>query len=222
MSQNEEVPNNSLQVHVPEEIEISAFKPVPKSVMDKWKLEAADLIIGGMISGFKTPEAVVSAILTGYELGLPKMASLANIHNIGGRSVLGVNAIQAILKSKDVEFVTVKDYEKVLNKEGKVANYVTSITFYRYSKLLKRVIEETSTYTFKEAQDAGLTEKDVWKKYPRQMLYARAFSLGARRIANDLLLGIYSIEEMSNERNAINFNYTDDGQTIIIDPEQTQ
>ena len=48
------------------------------------------------------------------------------------------------------------------------------------------------------AQAAGLTGKDNWKKYPSDMLFARAISRGARRFAPGIFGGspVYTPDEM--------------------------
>ena len=55
---------------------------------------------------------------------------------------------------------------------------------------------EYGTYSFNDAVLAGLSVKDNWKKMPKLMCYARAFSIGSKRIANDVLNGMCLIEEL--------------------------
>ena len=50
----------------------------------------------------------------------------------------------------------------------------------------------------KDASAAGLTNKDNWKKYPRNMLFARAISNGQKWYAPDVYNGVtvYTPDEM--------------------------
>ena len=56
-------------------------------------------------------------------------------------------------------------------------------------------------FTMAEALAAGLTGKDNWKKYPSDMLFARAISRGARRFAPGIFGGspVYTPDEMGVE-----------------------
>lgn len=51
-------------------------------------------------------------------------------------------------------------------------------------------------FTYIDAQTAGLLEKDTYKLYMKQMISTRAFTLGAREIASDLLHGCYETNEL--------------------------
>lgn len=57
----------------------------------------------------------------------------------------------------------------------------------------------TSSYRYSEAQQAGLVEKDVWIKYQRSLMKARAFTNGASDIASDVIQGMYGINELAME-----------------------
>jgi hypothetical protein len=57
--------------------------------------------------------------------------------------------------------------------------------------------------TFEELDQAGVTRskygvKDNWRKYPRQMLRARAVSEGVRAVDPGIVVGIYTPEEISD------------------------
>lgn len=53
------------------------------------------------------------------------------------------------------------------------------------------------TFTWKQAERAGLTKKDVWAKYPEDMLFGKAMTRAQRRFAPDALVTpAYTREEM--------------------------
>lgn len=78
-------------------------------------------------------------------------------------------------------------------------------TTYKFERELKqpsgnyKTITAYGSFSTIEAQTAELLDKDVWKKYYKRMLDARAFTNGAREIADDLLLGMYSPNELSSD-----------------------
>lgn len=84
---------------------------------------------------------------------------------------------------------------------------VDRITRYVFKRLLRQEdgsfekLTVTSEFRMSDGAKAQLLEKENWIKYPARMLDARAFSTGAREIASDLLLGIYSISELADEAN---------------------
>jgi hypothetical protein len=51
-------------------------------------------------------------------------------------------------------------------------------------------------WTTERAQAAGLTGKDNWNKYPRQMLRARVISEGVRTVFPGVCIGMYTPEEV--------------------------
>ena len=58
-------------------------------------------------------------------------------------------------------------------------------------------------WTMERAKKAGLTGKDNWTKYPRQMLRARVISEGVRTCFPAVCVGIYTPEEVSDFEPAI-------------------
>lgn len=54
------------------------------------------------------------------------------------------------------------------------------------------------TWTIEMARNAGLAGKDIWKKYPRQLLTARCISEGVRTVLPGCIVGIYTPEEVSD------------------------
>lgn len=77
-------------------------------------------------------------------------------------------------------------------------DYVTEYEFKRYRMIngKEREITAISHYSFSEAQNAELFSKDTYKKYARIMIGHRAFVLGARDIADDLLMGCMETTEL--------------------------
>ena len=74
---------------------------------------------------------------------------------------------------------------------------MTEYRFTRFISKYNKVIEThaISHFSYTEAVAAGFFEKDTYKKYPRIMIGHRAFTLGARDIASDVLMGVLEDSE---------------------------
>lgn len=170
----------------------------------------------------KAPEDVVVALMTGKELGLPFVTSVSQIYPINGRPTLGVHIQKAILLKNGVVFEKIEDAkpiyqfatkDKKLLGTGTIAEQpadslkkrIDNRTKYKFTRQIKmangkyKEMTAIGSFSLTEAAEAELTDKDVWTKYWRRMLDARAFTNGAREIADDLLLGIMTPNELDND-----------------------
>ena len=79
-------------------------------------------------------------------------------------------------------------------------------------------MEEITSFTWKDAEGMGLTGKDNWKKMPGFMLWARCLSAGANRIGADLLLGLYTVEELFDhmDENSIRVKRDEEGEIVEV------
>jgi hypothetical protein len=55
-----------------------------------------------------------------------------------------------------------------------------------------------SSFTMKDAAKAGLVNKEVWKAYTKNMLFARAISNAARFYCPEAISGYYTTEELED------------------------
>lgn len=78
-------------------------------------------------------------------------------------------------------------------------DYITTYRFYR--KIGNKDVVAEGTFSYREAISAGCFEKETYKKYPKIMISHRAFVYGAREIANDLIMGCLSTEELKTMQN---------------------
>lgn len=148
------------------------------------KLQVAGLLLkSGMLpSHYKTPEAVLTAILYGRELGFSPIRALNSITVIQGRPTLEAQALKALAIAHGGIIKTVEWTDRVCTLE-----------------CTRGVWTDTATYTLDDAARAGLTTKENWKKMPRAMLYARAVSIVVRNMFADVLGGLYSREEVQDD-----------------------
>lgn len=140
----------------------------------------------GFFKDVQSEAQAIVKVMAGAELGLPPFASMSGISIIQGKPVLGANLIATLVKNDpryDYRPVEHTDTACIIEwKEG------------------GRVVGQ-SAFTWEEATRAQLTGKDNWKKYPSDMLFARAISRGARRFAPGIFGGspIYTPDELGAE-----------------------
>ena len=158
----------------------------PRSMDDAVRL-AQRLHDSHMFSAYGTPQAVLSTVLLGRELGLPAMAALRSVHVIKGRHSLSAQLMVAIiLKSGKA------DYFRLIESTEMICTYET--------KRKGRTEPTTHTFTIDDARTAGLLN-DNWTKMPKPMLRARCSSELARIEYPDLLAGLYTPEELRDANN---------------------
>ena len=120
----------------------------------------------------------------------------------GKTTIIKVPIVESIGSAKEQPKDTAK----------KRIDFRTKYKFTRQIKMANGSYKEMIAYgsfTLIEAKEAGLTDKDVWVKYWRRMLDARAFTNGSREIADDLLLGIMTPSELDT-----NFYVNEKGEEV--------
>jgi len=145
----------------------------------------------GMFKDIKTQAQAVVKILAGRELGLAPLESMTNIYIVNGKVALQAKIIGSLIKKSN-------KYDYIVTK---LDNEECTIAFYVFEVDNKKVEIGKSTFTIKDAARAGIVNKEVWKNYPRNMLFARALSNGARWYTSDVFCG-YTAEELESKREA--------------------
>ena len=163
---------------------------------------------GALPEGLNNPEKIAAVIQYGNELGLPPMVSLNNIAFVKGKTVISSAIQAALLEKHEIAFEFTKNWEEV---DGKIT---TEITFYSYCKIRKQVISKVFSDTWAAMERAGLTAKDIWQKYPKNMLRARVMTFGIKACHPTVMLGIYTAEEILDtlpDEKLQNVNYDENG-----------
>ena len=147
-------------------------------------MQLADMFVkSAMFPDVKTQAQAFVIIMAGRELGFSATASMMGINVLFGRPSLSADLIAALIK---------RDRRYGFNVVTHTANECC-IQFYEYGKLC-----HTETYTIKDAQTAGLMDKNkLWDKYPREFLYARCISKGGNIVCPQRMAGVDISEEMS-------------------------
>lgn len=127
-------------------------------------------------------------VMAGAELGIGPVQSMTGVTIIKGRVTLGASLIAGCVKRSGKY-----DYEVERHEEtGCVLNFFEL-------RGSQRVPIGTSSFTDEDAQRAGLSG-DQWRKYRRNMHFARAVSNGAKWFCPDVFGGpIYTPEELGAE-----------------------
>jgi hypothetical protein len=134
----------------------------------------------------KSPADVLVVMMTGRELGLGTMQALRSVHVIEGKPTLSADLMAGLCARSAVceHFAVVEMTPTVATVETLRKGHPAPLRF---------------SYTIEQARGAGLAGKDNWRKYPEQMLKARAVSIAARAVYPDLMMGIYDPDELGAE-----------------------
>jgi 5'-3' exonuclease len=170
----------------------------PRSIGQAMQLANA-MYKARLFNAYGTPEAVLSTVLMGRELGLQATASLRAFHLIEGKHALAADAMRGLVLRSGVA--------KYFRCVGRTAERVTFETWRNGEPEPFRL-----SYTRDEGRAAfgfydGMPEaarkdretswsKSAWAKHPADMLAARASSKLARLVYSDILFGLYSPEEL--------------------------
>lgn len=126
-------------------------------------------------------QAVVK-VLAGRELGIGPVAAMTGIYIVKGRVTLSANLIGAAIKRSG------RYNYRVLRMD----NEGCDIEFYEHGEAIG-----VSTFDKQDAHTAGLLGGDNWKKFARNMYFARAMSNGAKWYCPDVFAGpIYTPDEL--------------------------
>lgn len=157
----------------------------------------------GFFSDARDASQAVVKILAGRELGLSAITSMTGIFVIQNRVTVGANLIAAKVKSSGkYDYKVVEHTEKAC-----VIDF-----FERKGDSLEKI--GTSSFTVEDARKAGTKNLE---KFPRNMLFARAMSNGAKWYCPDAFSGllVYTPDELG-----ANVEYDDQGNvTKVIDGE---
>jgi hypothetical protein len=143
------------------------------------------LASSGYFADAKEANQAVVKILTGREMGIGPMASMSGIYVIQGKPSLSANLMASAIKRSGKYDYRIREH----------TNEICRIEFFQSGESLGE-----SSFSKEDAQTAGALEgqnKHSWKKYPRNMLFARAMSNGARFFTPDIFGGpVYDPEEL--------------------------
>jgi hypothetical protein len=117
-----------------------------------------------------------------------------NIYNefqVNEKCAIAINKTQAMKLANEGKF-------PIIRVPAVPIDFVTEYKFTRRKNICgeKVVVNATGHFSYSEAQTADLFTKDTYKKYARIMIANRAFTLGAREIADDVIFGVMETSEL--------------------------
>jgi len=155
---------------------------IPEFLAEPMSL-AEVFVKSGCFPSIQSQAQGVVKILAGREYGLTPIQAITELYIVNGRVAMSAKLIAAAIK-KSGKY----DYHV-----DKMDNEECVISFFEiYDKVRTKIGE--SSFTIKDAAKAGIVNKDSWKGYPKQMLYARAMSIGGRSFCPDIITA-YTPEE---------------------------
>lgn len=162
-----------------------------KTIVAGSPIEKDAMLLGAMYASgyFKDMTSLSKAItkaLIGNEMGMGLVQSMNSLYVIDGKVAMDSHAIRntAVMAGYSIKTIDLNEQKCVLEwsvrKDG------------------KEEVLGTSEYTWDDATKAGFTEKSNWRKFPKDMLFARAITRGARMYANQAFANqpVYEREEL--------------------------
>ena len=151
--------------------------------MDDAERAAKAMAASGFFADSKSAAQAVVKILAGSELGFGPFASMTGVNIIQNKPVLAANLMAAAVK-----------------RQGKYNYRVIELTDTGCELAFLEDDQEIgrSKFVKADAEKAQLLAKDNWKKYPRNMYFARALSNGQKWYAPDVFNGatVYTPDEL--------------------------
>jgi hypothetical protein len=128
----------------------------------------------------------VAKILAGAELGFGPVASMTGVNIIKGRVTLSANLMAAAIKRHPHYTYRLREH----SAERCVIDFIES----------GEIVGESS-FSMDDAKQAGLASSENYRKYPKNMLFSRAISNGAKWFCPDVFGGapVYSPDELGAE-----------------------
>lgn len=183
------------------------------------KREAAEAFVkSGFFPDAKQVAQALTKLVYGQSLGLSAAESMSGLYIVKGRVSMSYPTIGRLIKTSGRYDYTVKEHtdkkcsieflkkREFPNKDGKMIwEWVPC--------------GPDSVFTIEEAKIAGLTSNETWRKYPKNMLFARCLSNGARYYCPDALGGtpVYLPDELPNSGLKVDY---DTGE--VVDAEEVE
>jgi len=163
---------------------------IPAMNLSKELLETMSLgdifVKSGMFKDVISQSQAIVKILAGKELELTPLQAMSNLYIVNGK----VGMASQLMASK------IKASGKYDYHIDELSNETCAITFFEGINGNRKEIGK-SVFTKDDAIKCGLVNKDCFKSYPKNMLFARALSNGFRWYCPDALkINVYTQEEL--------------------------
>ncbi len=177
---------------------VKADSPIASQAHSLIKVAEA-LFKSQLFPNVKNAYGAYAIVEYGAELEIPPMTSLQTMSIISGKICMAAQMMLTLALKKGVSYKVITDSDKEV-----------SVTFSRQG-----FESYTSSFSIEEAKRAGIFKaQGGWEKWPRDMCFWRAVTRGLRRIAPDIVLGLYAIEELKDApplNESVEADIVDDG-----------
>ena len=150
------------------------------------------------------PEETAAVMLYGATLDLDPMQSVRSIYEVHGQPGLYARSMVALVMGRGHEVWTVETSDESVTVAGRRrgSQNVEAVTWTieRATKAGYVPIVDPKTGEFQLNKWGKLDGNEKYLTDPQSMLYAKAASEVCRKIAPDVLSGIYAVEELQSER----------------------
>lgn len=187
---------NQIRVAVPYSVDITNFQ----QAMQFAEIVSASNFAPKEMRG-KANDCLL-AMQFGAEIGLKPIQALQNVAVINGKPSLWGDAALAVVRSSP-DFESIQEWI-----EGDGDNMLALCDIKRQNEPAQR-----RTFSVKDAKNAGLWGKNVWKSYPSRMLQMRARSFALRDVFPDALKGLILTEEAQDYPEPVNITPTEPAPT---------
>ncbi len=134
------------------------------------------------------PGGVMAIYLTAKEMGLPFMACLnQGMYTFDGKVTLSAQLMNMLIDNAGHQANVLRLDETICELEFVRCDRKGEGSRFKYN------------FSIEQAQKAGYMSKDNWRKHPRDMLFSRALSGGARKFMPKVLMNSYVIGEMDDD-----------------------
>lgn len=141
----------------------------------------------GFFADTRDAAQAIVKVMAGQELGFAPIASMTGVYIVKGKVSLSANLIAAAVKRSGRYTFRVRKHDA----------QVCEIEFFELDKAGNKESIGISSFSMQEAAQAGLASSATWKNFPRNMLYARAMSNGAKWYCPDVFGGpVYTPDEL--------------------------
>jgi len=137
--------------------------------------------------GITKPGEATIKLLFCLEAGLHLSTANTGLYIVNGKLAVQSNTIAAKLRQHPNYDYEIKEH----------TDKICTIEIWRLGRSGEWGVAGVSTFTIDDAKSAGLLGKDVWKQYPKNMLFGRAITNGYRFYAPDVFgMPLYIPEEL--------------------------
>lgn len=193
---NEATPSTAVAVQGPAGLAPAQTTAAPAVLKDptieRLKAQTLLLVKGNLLPEalLGKPEAVMTILLYGHELGISPVRAINAIHVIEGRPSISANLMLTLVR------------ERIPSFQLEVVEASPKVSTIRHRRT-REDDWQTSSYTIEEATMADLVKptkngnKSTWLKHPTDMLFARNVSRICRWNYSDVLAGmVHTPEEL--------------------------